>query len=91
MAVDLNTDTGVLGREVPIPLNDGFMNNLGGLLFGGGGDGMENYLSQRQQDAIQRQAMMQAAASLLKSSGVSTTPISLGQALGGAYEAGTAG
>ena len=91
MAVDLNTDTGVLGREVPIPLNNGFMNNLGGLLFGGGGDGMESYLSQRQQDAIQRQAMMQAAASLLKSSGVSTTPISLGQALGGAYEAGTAG
>ena len=91
MAVDLNTDTGVLGREVPMPLNNGFMNNLGGLLFGGGGDGMESYLSQRQQDAIQRQAMMQAAASLLKSSGVSTTPISLGQALGGAYEAGTAG
>ena len=71
--------------------NSSFMNNLGGLLFGGGGDGMESYLSQRQQDAIQRQAMMQAAASLLKSSGVSTTPISLGQALGGAYEAGTAG
>ena len=92
MDVDLNTDTGLLGRKVPLPINNGFMNNLGGLLFGGGGtDGMENYLSQRQQDAIQRQAMMQAAASLLKSSGVSTTPISLGQALGEAYGAGTAG
>jgi hypothetical protein len=92
MAVDLNTDTGVPGRAVPLPMNKGWMDNLGGLLFGGGGtDGLEGYLSQQQQDAIQRQAMMQAAASLLKSSGVSTTPISLGQALGGAYEAGTTG
>jgi hypothetical protein len=92
MAVNLNTDTGVAGREIPLPTDSGFMNNLGGLLFGGGGtDGLEGYLSPQQQAAIQRQAMMQAAASLLKSSGVSTTPISLGQALGGAYEAGTAG
>jgi hypothetical protein len=92
MAVDLNTDTGVAGRAVPLPMNKGWMDNLGGLLFGGGGtDGLEGYLSPQQQEAIQRQAMMQAAASLLKSSGVSTTPISLGQALGGAYEAGTAG
>jgi hypothetical protein len=35
--------------------------------------------------------MMQAAASLLKSSGRTTQPISLGQALGEAYGAGTAG
>jgi hypothetical protein len=92
MAVNLNTDTGVAGREIPLPIDGGFMNNLGSLLFGGGGtDGLEGYLSPQQQQAIQRQAMMQAAASLLKSSGVSTTPISLGQALGGAYEAGTAG
>ena len=71
--------------------NSSFMDNLGGLLFGGGGDGMEDYLSPQQQKAMQNRAMMQAAASLLKSSGVRTTPISLGEALGGAYEAGTAG
>ena len=71
--------------------NSSFMDNLGGLLFGGGGDGMEGYLSEKQQKAIQNQAMMQAAASLLKSSGVRTTPISLGEALGEAYGAGTAG
>ena len=92
MAVDLNTDTGVPGRVVPLPMNKGWMDNLGGLLFGGGGtDGLEGYLSQQQQDAIQRQAMMQAAASLLKSSGRTTQPISIGQALGEAYGAGTAG
>ena len=72
--------------------NSNFMDNLGGLLFGGGGaDGLEGYLSPQQQAAIQRQAMMQAAAALLKSSGTTTQPISLGQALGGAFEAGTAG
>ena len=92
MAVDLNTDVGVAGRVVPLPMSKGWMDNLGGLLFGGGGtDGLEGYLSPQQQQAIQRQAMMQAAASLLKSSGRTTQPISLGQALGGAYEAGTAG
>jgi len=71
--------------------NSSFMDNLGGLLFGGGGDGMEGYLSEKQQKAIQNQAMMQAAASLLKSSGRTTQPISIGQALGEAYGAGTAG
>jgi hypothetical protein len=71
--------------------NTSFMDNLGGLLFGGGVDGMNDYLSPSQQKAIQNQAMMQAAASLLKSSGRTTQPISLGQALGEAYGAGTAG
>jgi len=71
--------------------NTSFMDNLGGLLFGGGGDGMEDYLTSKQQKAMQNQAMMQAAMSLLKSSGVRTTPISLGEALGEAYGAGTAG
>jgi hypothetical protein len=52
---------------------------------------MEGYLSEKQQKAIQNQAMMQAAASLLKSSGRTTQPISIGQALGEAYGAGTAG
>tara|TARA_R110000868_G_scaffold16544_2_gene73935 strand:- start:1112 stop:2743 length:1632 start_codon:yes stop_codon:yes gene_type:complete len=67
------------------------MSNLGGLLFGGGDSGLRDYLTADQQKAMQRQAMMSAAASLLKSSGTSTVPISLGQALGGAYEAGTTG
>jgi hypothetical protein len=71
--------------------NTSFMDNLGGLLFGGTGDGMEGYLSEKQQKAMQNQAMMQAAASLLKSSGRTTQPISIGQALGEAYGAGTAG
>jgi len=92
MAVNLNTDVGVLGREIPLPIDNGFMNNLGSLLFSGGStDGLEGYLSPQQQAAIQRQALMQAATSLLKSSGPSTTPTSFGQMLGGAFEAGTAG
>ena len=40
---------------------------------------------------MQSQALMNAAMSLLKNSGYTTQPISLGQALGSAYEAGTAG
>jgi hypothetical protein len=40
---------------------------------------------------MQRQAMMSAAASLLKSSGRSTTPVSIGQALGQGLAAGAAG
>lgn len=71
--------------------NSNSFDNLGSLLFSGGGDGLEGYLSPQQQAAIQRQALMQAAASLLKSSGPSTTPTSFGQMLGGAFEAGTAG
>jgi hypothetical protein len=71
--------------------NSNSLDNLGSLLFGGGGDGMEDYLTPKQQKAIQNQAMMQAAASLLKSSGRTTQPISIGQALGEAYGAGTAG
>ena len=92
MAVDLNTDVGVAGRNITLPIsNNNFMTGLGGLLFGAGNDGLEGFLTPQQQAAIQQQAMMQAAASLLKSSGRTTQPISLGQALGGAYEAGTAG
>lgn len=72
--------------------NSNLLDNLGSLLFSGGSaDGLEGYLSPQQQAAIQRQALMQAAASLLKSSGPSTTPTSFGQMLGGAFEAGTAG
>ena len=71
--------------------NSNFMDNLGGLLFGSSGDGLEGYLTPDQQASIQRQALMQAAASLLKTSGPSTRPVSFGQILGEAYGAGTAG
>lgn len=68
-----------------------FMSNLGGLLFGGADNGLNEYLSADQQKAMQRQAMMQAAMSLLKSGRTTTTPIGIGEALADAYQAGTAG
>lgn len=51
--------------------------DFGGLLFGGMDGGLNEYLTDAQRQAMQRQAMMSAAAALLKSSGRSTTPISL--------------
>jgi len=68
-----------------------FASNLGGLLFGGADSGLSEYLTRDQQKQMQSQALMSAAMSLLKNSGYTTQPISLGQALGSAYEAGTAG
>ena len=65
--------------------------NFGGLLFGGMDGGLTDYLTEEQRQAMQRQAMMSAAAALLKSSGRSTTPVSIGQALGQGLEAGAAG
>ena len=65
--------------------------DFGGLLFGGGGTGLEDYLSADQQSGIRNQALLQAAAALLQAGGPSRTPISLGQALGGALQAGSAG
>jgi len=67
------------------------MQDFGGLLFGGGGSGLEGYLTPDQQQAIQQQGMLQAAAALLSAGGPSRTPISLGQALGGALQAGSQG
>ena len=67
------------------------MQDFGGLLFGGGGTGLEDYLGAGQQDAIRNQAMLQAAAALLQAGGPSRTPVSLGQALGGALQAGSQG
>jgi hypothetical protein len=67
-----------------------FASNLG-LLFAGGDSGLNEYLSRDQQKAMQSQALMSAAMSLLKNSGWTTQPVSIGQALGSAYEAGTAG
>jgi hypothetical protein len=67
------------------------MQDFGGLLFGQGGSGLEEYLTPAQQQGIQNQAMLQAASALLQAGGPSTRPVSLGQALGGALQAGTAG
>lgn len=64
---------------------------FGGLLFGGGDTGLSDYLSEEQIKNMQRMAMLQSAAALLQAGGRSATPISLGQALGGALQAGTAG
>ena len=66
-------------------------NDFGGLLFGGMDGGLNEYLTEAQRQAMQRQAMMAAAAALLKSSGRSTTPVTIGQALGQGLEAGAAG
>jgi len=67
------------------------MQDFSGLLFGGGGTGLEGYITPEQQQAIQQQSMLQAAAALLSAGGPSRQPISLGQALGGALQAGSAG
>lgn len=75
----------------PSPQSAGSPMNFGGLLFGGMDGGLSEYLTDEQRQAMQRQAMMSAAASLLKSSGRSTTPVSIGQALGQGLEAGAAG
>ena len=64
---------------------------IGGLLFGGGDNGLSEYLSPEQKTAMQRQSLLSAASALLQAGGRSATPISLGQALGGALQAGTAG
>jgi hypothetical protein len=65
--------------------------DFGGLLFGMGGSGLEEYLTPQQTQGIQNQAMLQAAAALLSAGGPSARPVSLGQALGGALQAGQQG
>jgi hypothetical protein len=65
--------------------------DIGGLLFGMGGSGLEEYLTPQQTQGIQNQAMLQAAAALLSAGGPSARPVSLGQALGGALQAGQQG
>jgi hypothetical protein len=67
------------------------MQDFGGLLFGQGGSGLEEYLSPQQMQGIQNQSMLQAAAALLQAGGPSARPVSLGQALGGALQAGQQG
>ena len=64
---------------------------FGGLLFGGGGSALDEYLTEDQKRQMQSMAMLQSAAALLQAGGRSATPISLGQALGSALQAGTVG
>ena len=61
-----------------------------GNLFGGGGTptGLDALLSEDQRKLLGRNAAMSAAAALLQASGRSAVPISMGQALGGALQAG---
>ena len=69
--------------------------NLSGLLGsafgGGGGNALDEYLTPEQRAAMQRNAMLSASAALLKAGGESTRRIGIGEALGGAFEAGQAG
>lgn len=67
------------------------MQDFSGLLFGGGGSGLEGFLTPEQQSNIQQQSMLQAASALLQAGGPSRQPTSLGQALGGALQAGSQG
>jgi len=67
------------------------MQDFGGLLFGQGGSGLEEYLTPQQMQGIQNQSMLQAASALLQAGGPSARPVSLGQALGGALQAGQQG
>jgi hypothetical protein len=67
------------------------LTDFSGLLFGSGGSGLEGYLTPEQQSNIQNQAMLQAASALLAAGGPRREPISVGQALGGALQAGQAG
>ena len=67
------------------------LTDFSGLLFGQGGSGLEGYLTPEQQTNIQNQAMLQAASALLSAGGPRREPISVGQALGGALQAGQAG
>jgi hypothetical protein len=67
------------------------LTDFGGLLFGQGGSGLEDYLTPEQQSNIQQQSMLQAASALLSAGGPSRQPISIGQALGGALQAGQQG
>jgi hypothetical protein len=67
--------------------------NFGSLLFGQGGSGLEEYLTEAQQKQMQQQGMMSAAAALLSASGERPVgqSIGIGQALGNAMLAGQQG
>jgi hypothetical protein len=59
--------------------------------FGGTPSGLDALLTEDQRKLMGRNAVMSAAAALLQASGRSAVPISLGQALGGALQAGQQG
>ena len=68
--------------------------NLGSMFGGGMGakpTGIEALLSEDQRKLLGRNAALSAAGALLQASGRSTTPISMGQALGSALQAGQQG
>jgi len=68
--------------------------NLGSMFGGGMGakpSGIEALLSEDQRKLLGRNAALSAAGALLQASGRSATPISMGQALGGALQAGQQG
>jgi len=64
---------------------------LGNVFGGGGGNALDEYLTPEQRRMMQRNAMLSASAALLKAGGESTRRIGIGEALGGAFEAGQAG
>jgi hypothetical protein len=64
---------------------------LGNVFGGGGGNYLDEYLTEDQRRMMQRNAMLAASAALLKAGGESTRRIGIGEALGGAFEAGQAG
>ena len=74
---------------------DGFdFANLGQMFgpgIGGTPTGIDALLSEEQRKLLGRNAAMSAAAALLQAGGPSRTPINLGQALGGALQAGQTG
>jgi hypothetical protein len=68
--------------------------NLGNLFSGGAGgtpSGLDALLSEDQRKLLGRNATLSAAAALLQASGRSAVPISMGQALGSALQAGQQG
>lgn len=69
---------------------EGLLGNIGSA-FSGGGNYLDEYLTPEQRAAMQRNAMLSASAALLKAGGESTRRIGIGEALGGAFEAGQAG
>lgn len=74
--------------------NEFDFSNIGSIFGGGMGgtpSGLDALLSEDQRKLLGRNAAMSAAAALLQASGRSSTPISLGQALGSALQAGQQG
>jgi hypothetical protein len=70
-----------------------FDSNIFGNLFGGGGvpTGLDALLTEDQRKLLGRNAALSAAGALLQASGRSAVPISMGQALGSALQAGQQG